>query len=171
MTTLPKTRPDVEAMLAGDTKFTEVEVKRYEHQMQSDMEIDLTEVAPEPVKVAFRDYIDEPMKDVDGNVISDADGKPRLTKKPVTVYYYIDTFVPTEMFFFISQMQKELKSLREQDQDIDKLIKMYAEQVLKVWRLTDSSMTYERLIKGLTFKQIRGLFARFFGNLNAQMAL
>lgn len=170
-TQLPKTRPDIEALMNGDTKFAEAEIKTYQKQMQSDMEIDLAEVTSEIIRVAFRDFVDEPMIDTEGKPVLDAEGKPRTIQKPRMVIYEIDTFVPTEMFFFISQMQKDIKAIRAEEQDIDKMIKLYAEQVLKVWKLTDSSMTYERLIKGLTFKQIRGLFARFFGNLNAQMGL
>lgn len=127
-----------------------------------DDDIDLAEI-PQPVDVAVREYRLVDMTDSEGNVLLGNDEKPRKRKQPYTRIACIETFVPTEMFFETVALRKKYEGAASMSQD--EQLKFFAEQVLKVWKLTEEDMTYKGLISGLDFPKIQELFKRFFDSM------
>jgi hypothetical protein len=160
--------------------------------MEDISSVNLDEVAPQTVTVAFRD------------IVQHKDGSYEME----LVHKEIRTFVPMFLFNRMLANQKKAQKARkkwqaerttakasEEEQAIDDfeaepeafdfmamadeayrrllaesdpMILWQAREVLTVWQLTDKSMSLKRLLLGLNFERITGLFSRFFGGMLLQ---
>lgn len=161
--------------------------------MDSFAAVNLDEILPERLKVAFREFKPGP------------DGKSVVIE---TTVKEINTWVPMYLFNAMLSNQKKVQKLRkqralqsefrveEQEQEEFDLLEepdldfaqitdaafkailanteptllWQAREVLTVWKLTpgEAEMSLKRLMLGLTFEQIQGLFMRFFGAMLRQ---
>lgn len=152
-----------------------------EEQLSANLEI----VAPSPVKVTIYDvalpqgHIGHQHVDAGGNLL------PHFELRTAV----ISTFVPMSVFnSMLLSRQRAMREARKQKIEILKqsdgspdmremlqeeaketeqtiMSKWLLEQVLTVWKRTEPDMTLDRLENGLTFKQVMGLFNRFFEDL------
>lgn len=111
--------------------------------------VNVGEVTAEPVTVALVEYKQK--------TVTDEDGTERTVNRRITTSHEIDTFVPMRIF---NRMIAERETAIGKGPDA--LLQWQVNCVLAVWQLTEPDMTRDRLIDGLGFKAIGGLFARFF---------
>lgn len=143
---------------------------------------DLDEVAPEPVAVTLREYIERAETDADGHSV--------MRRRLVVRRALIETFVPMQVFNRMMADRRIALLLRagatgasasalptavaadaaaaDDEPADDPMLDWMQRSVLRVWRLTEPDMTLDRLALGLSFQQMQGLFARFFGELLRQ---
>src|SRR5579883_2508912 len=148
--------------------ITPAMLQAFQSQAEQDVLNDLETIAPQPVKVAFREYVKEAVKDTEGNVIPGNDGLPLTRMKPVNRIAEIETYVPAELLFQVMAQKQVYQHMQAQGTALNpaESLEFTAKQVLAVWQLTEPDMTYERLIKGLDFPKIKALFSRFFISLS-----
>lgn len=143
----------------------------------------LDEVAPEPVSVTIREYVERTEED--------AEGRPVTRRRLVVRSAQIETFVPMRVFNRMMASRRvalaRRATLAAQRADVgawaaadaaddgdddnpadDPVMQWMQQNVLRVWQLTEPDMTADRLENGLSFQQIQGLFARFFGEMLRQ---
>lgn len=147
--------------------YTEAQRTKYQKQMQDDMNIDLEEVLPQPINVRFVEWVEEPVLNEDGTPVL-INGMPEMTLVAKSRIQKLNTYVPVYMLTKVAAMKRKVQKAAD-DEDGDKetaALELFTDSVWEVWKLTQPSMTLQRLEKGLDFKQVKGLFARFFGNLS-----
>jgi len=142
-----------------------------EYALDDQLTANLEIVAPAPIRVTFME---------EG---PNGEDVPRTAE----IRTYVPMFVFHEMLRDRQRILKEVRRkkieiLRSPDNDGTPEIKaMFEEeakeleqdmmtewlelQVLSVWRRTEKDMTYDRLVRGLDFEQMQGLFNRFFAGL------
>ena len=174
-----------------DTENGSLTLERAQEMISEFSAVNLDEVAPEVIKVAFREFVPR----VGGGYMIQTTAKE------------INTWVPFWLFNRMLANQKQVQKLRrqraaleaatdeqtepetepldllqEEEQPLDFLaltdelfrevmsnsepaIVWQVREVLAVWKLTpgEEHMSLKRLVLGLTFEQIEGLFSRFFG--------
>jgi hypothetical protein len=142
-----------------------------EYALEDQLTANLEIVAPPPAKVTFME---------EG---PNGEDVPRIAD--------IKTYVPMYLFHeMLRDRQRILKEVRKKKLEIlkspdndgtDEVKEILMEeikeveqeiqtgwlerQVLNIWKRTEHDMTYERLVRGLNFEQIQGLFNLFFAGL------
>lgn len=161
--------------------------------MEDISSVNLDEVAPQTVVVAFRDII----QDKHGDYTMELVHKEIRTFVPMFLFNRMlanqkkaqkvrkkwqlerttakvdeaveeqeaDFEAEPEAFDFMAMADEEYKRLLAES---DPMILWQAREVLTVWQLTDKSMSLKRLLLGLNFERITGLFSRFFGGMLLQ---
>lgn len=120
------------------------------------------DMIPEPIKVSIVAFLEEDVT---------VGGIKMRRRKPVSRVAEIGTYVPMLILnkMMKSQAQiRKLQAMREQSGDTEvqaETMQWMAEQVCAVWQLSEPDMTVQKLMEGLDFKKILGLFNLFFGNL------
>ena len=120
------------------------------------------DMLPEPIQVSIVTFVEEDV--MVGNV------KMRR-RRPTARIAEIGTYVPMLVLNKMMKSQtkiKQLQDLRANSGDTDvqtETMQWMAEQVCEVWKLSEPEMTPQKLMEGLDFKKILGLFNIFFGNL------
>jgi hypothetical protein len=154
-----------------DLDMDEVRQAQAKRSLDEDYNLELEEVLPQPIQVSFVEHREADILDEEGKPLLDEEGNPQKTLKAWTRIATINSHVPVEFMTEVAALKRKLEKLQQKngqvsEDNMEEVIAIYAECVLKVWQLTEPKMTLKRLRKGLKFKQIRGLFARFFRNLN-----
>lgn len=167
-------KDDVQRALDGESAalptidFEAIKKARIEKQFREDMEMDLEEIAPEPIIVSFMEINEEPVLKPNGEPLI-IGGKPSIAFNKWQRTARIDSTVPVELLAKVTSMRSQMALLTKDTlTEAEKIIEMqriYTECILLVWQKTEPDMGYERLAKGLTFRQKRGLFARFFAKV------
>lgn len=131
----------------------------------------LNEVAPLPVDVQVREYVEA------GATLPDGSTATRRTVVEAT--HTIESYVPARIFNRMVATQKKAYQARqkwldtvepdERDASDDPALIWQQQQIWNVWKLTEPDMTLERLQEGLDIVQVQGLFARFFTSYLARM--
>jgi hypothetical protein len=150
-----------------------VAVNHHESEQALDVLADLVgttsfdELLPEPVQVSFVEFVDEPVGE-------HADGTPIMRRRAMKRIAEINTYVPMRILHKMMASQERLKALQAkaasagvQGIDVNEqqlMMEWMAQQVLEVWKLTEPTMTLERLQEGLSFQQMMALFNRFFAD-------
>jgi hypothetical protein len=60
---------------------------------------------------------------------------------------------------------KEMLAEEAKELEQEMMTEWLENQVLNVWKRTEKDMTYDRLVRGVDFDQMQGLFNRFFAGL------
>lgn len=141
--------------------------------MAMGLDIDLEETAPLPVAVTFNEWVEEPVLDEHGKTQRRPDGSPIVHMHRVSRRALIETFVPMDLFLKMMASREAFTKTKSVDPagkaaSQEATLAWVGKQVLNVWQLTEPDMTEERLRRGLNFKQVYGLFTRFFGDLLQQ---
>lgn len=172
--------------MATENHTEEVSLEQARELLDGFAAVNLDEVSPETVTVAFREFVED--KHAPAGYCVDI------------VHKEIETFVPMFLFNRMIANQKRVAKLRKQarekpvDEDTDETFDLFAEEeadftkltdqmfndilrgsepamvwqakeVLAVWRLTpgEENMSLKRLLLGLDLAKLEGLFMRFFG--------
>jgi len=136
----------------------EAQIRRAEKFMTDAMAVNLDEVTDEKVRVSIREYSEDPAQP----------GRRIGTWRQVE----LDSYVPMQVFNSMMagrtkmlRMQKLREQMTDQGGEVnedDPTTRWMTESVLKVWLLTETDMTYDRLDVGLNMAKVQSLFARFF---------
>lgn len=141
---------------------------RIAKQFRDDMEMDLEEIAPEPILVSFMEIDEMPLLTGNGSPVL-INGQPEMVYNRWQRTAKIDSIVPVELLAKVTSMRSQMQALaKESTPEAERMMEMQrilTECILLVWQKTEPSMTYDRLAKGLSFRQKRGLFARFFAKV------
>lgn len=165
----------IEHVLASEEKqatnlgldLNELRAEQARRLLQSDIELELEETMPQPVAVTFVEYREIPVLYDDGTPVLDDEDKHVKRMETKTRKVLLNAHVPVELLTMVAALKRKMNAITNAEENFEKVALIYAEAVLQVWQLTEPEMKLKRLQRGLTFKQIRGLFARFFNGLNS----
>lgn len=114
--------------------------------------VNLDEVIAEPIQVAFREW--------DSVEIDDGKGGTLSVRRPRVRHVELESFVPMSVFNNMLALRDEMT--RNPDRSSQDQLGMMLQAIWPCWQLSEPDMTLERLAEGLSFRQVTGLFGRFF---------
>jgi hypothetical protein len=143
--------------------------------LESVESVNLEEVTTGVVRVFIEDTRLVPLSATDNPLDEDPD-RPGYKRVPHPRIAEIRNYVPMRVFNRMlatrAKVMKERKAYQtalaqgdEDDATADPIVEWMLDQVLAVWKLSEPSMTKDRLLDGLEFEKVSALFSRFFGKL------
>ncbi len=148
--------------LNGSNNLVELDIHQArqnaaKRQLDEDLELDLEETLPQPVRVRIVEYKEVPLLDDEGQAVLDDEGQAMMRNEAKARIALIATHVPTELLTKVMAQKKKMESLEKlsAEESYEDIIKIYSDCVQKPLRLRSETLLVHHLSL-LTLKLLRG---------------